>query len=144
MRRFALMMTLTGSLAAFAAAPANAGQPQYEPAYFNGTAVTINAIEVPQNGASEANGSWAQHRAAAAPTTPPRTARATGGWGEHGITHGARPYTVILRARATSAESDSTATTAKVIVALAALALPAFSAWRVSRSHVRPWGRLAR
>lgn len=49
MRRFALMITVTCSLALFAAAPADAGQPQYEPAYFNGTTVTINAIEVPQN-----------------------------------------------------------------------------------------------
>jgi hypothetical protein len=107
-------------------------------------AILATIMPAPASHAGEVNGSWAQHRVAAAPTTPHRTARITGGWAEHGITHGARPYTVILRARPTSAESDSAETTAKVIVALAALALPASAAWRVSRSHARPWARLAR
>src|SRR6266496_2526322 len=34
--------------------PAHAGKPGYEPAYFDGATVTINAIEVPQGAPSQA------------------------------------------------------------------------------------------
>jgi hypothetical protein len=47
--RLALLISLIGSLVLLSAASAGAGRPQYEPAYFNGGTVTINAIEVPQN-----------------------------------------------------------------------------------------------
>jgi hypothetical protein len=40
---------------AFASGGAAAGPPSYEPAYFDGQTVTINAIEVPQNDAVLAN-----------------------------------------------------------------------------------------
>jgi hypothetical protein len=51
--RLALLIALAGAL--FAAAPASASQPQYEPAYFDGRTVTINAIEVPQHPGPLAN-----------------------------------------------------------------------------------------
>jgi hypothetical protein len=48
-RRLVLVSSLVGLLSfLFAASPA-AGKPEYEPAYFNGGTVTINAIEVQQN-----------------------------------------------------------------------------------------------
>jgi hypothetical protein len=48
-RRFLLVSSLAGLMSVLlVAAPATA-KPDYEPAYFNGGTVTINAIEVPQN-----------------------------------------------------------------------------------------------
>ncbi|MDP9332469.1 MAG: hypothetical protein M3Q30_04030 [Actinomycetota bacterium] len=49
MRKFLVLSSLLGVLAVVFAGPAGAGKPQYEPAYYNGGTVTINAIEVPQN-----------------------------------------------------------------------------------------------
>jgi hypothetical protein len=48
MRRFALVAATAVGLA-FALAGSGAAKPDYEPAYVNGTTVTINAIEVHQN-----------------------------------------------------------------------------------------------
>lgn len=47
--RFLLLISLVGSLSLLPTAAAEASTPQYEPAYFDGGTVTINAIEVPQN-----------------------------------------------------------------------------------------------
>ena len=50
MRRLALLVSMGFALALAVPATALAGgQPEYEQAYFNGTTVTINAIEVHQN-----------------------------------------------------------------------------------------------
>ena len=48
MRRFALLLAAALGLA-FALSGSGAARPGYEPAYFGGTTVTINAIEVHQN-----------------------------------------------------------------------------------------------
>jgi hypothetical protein len=49
MRRLALLVAMGFALALAVPAAALAGPPEYEQAYFNGTTVTINAIEVHQN-----------------------------------------------------------------------------------------------
>lgn len=49
MRRLTLASLVVVGAALAAAAVASGGKPGYEPAYFNGATVTINAIEVPQN-----------------------------------------------------------------------------------------------
>ena len=54
MRRFALLLAAALGLA-FALAGSGASRPDYEPAYFGGTTVTINAIEVHQNANTLAN-----------------------------------------------------------------------------------------
>src|SRR6266540_5052830 len=54
MRRFALVTAAALGLA-FALAGSGAAKPEYEPAYFDGTTVTINAIEVHQNANTLAN-----------------------------------------------------------------------------------------
>jgi hypothetical protein len=48
MRRFALVTAAALGLA-FALAGSGAAKPEYEPSYFDGTTVTINAIELQQN-----------------------------------------------------------------------------------------------
>jgi hypothetical protein len=48
MRRLALLLAAALGLA-FALAASGGARPEYEPAYFGGTTVTINAIEVHQN-----------------------------------------------------------------------------------------------
>jgi hypothetical protein len=54
MRRWALLLASTLGLA-LALAGSGAARPEYEPAYFGGTTVTINAIEVHQNANTLAN-----------------------------------------------------------------------------------------
>jgi hypothetical protein len=49
MRRLAILVAMGFGLALAFPAAASAGPPEYEPAYFNGQTVTINAIEVHQS-----------------------------------------------------------------------------------------------
>jgi len=49
MRRVILLLAVSASLALSLTSSSSAGRPEYEPAYFAGGTVTINAIEVPQN-----------------------------------------------------------------------------------------------
>ena len=53
--RLTFFIGLIGALTLLPATSAGASTPQYEPAYFNGTTMTINAIEVPQNEGPLAN-----------------------------------------------------------------------------------------